>query len=80
MVGILSAHGKLCDDAAAQKPRNHKWPHHQSGDNRPHDIVNKGRAMLADFHAHVNIKRREDKCCASGIENHGVEQRSAGQG
>lgn len=80
MVSILSAHGKFCNDAAAQKPRNHKRPHHQSGDNRPHDIVNKGRAMLADFHAHVNIKRREDKCCASGIENHGVEQRSAGQG
>ena len=74
MVGILSAHGKLCDDAAAQKPRNHKWPHHQSGDNRPHDIVDKRGAMLADFHAHINIERCEDKCRTSGVKNHGIEQ------
>lgn len=72
-VGIFPTHGKLSNDTATQKPRDHKWTHHQSGNNRPHDIVDKGRTMLADLHAHINIERRKDKCCTSGIKDHGVE-------
>src|SRR5699024_1004365 len=45
-VGIFPTHGKLSNDTATQKPRDHKWTHHQSGNNRPHDIVDKGRTML----------------------------------
>ena len=80
MVGTLSAHRELRNDATTQKPRDHKRPHHESGDNRPHDIVDKGGAMLANFHAHVNIERCEDKCRTGGVKNHGIEQRSASQG